>query len=82
MGSQERKALIDLPVKVILTELGTTFFIKNNKPLRKFKLADSVEEHGIFMDRFAPGSLQRMMLIDYVSKVRSRTANSSPSARR
>lgn len=69
MGSQERKALIDLPVKVILTELGTTFFIKNNKPLRKFKLADSVEEHGILMDRFAPGSLQRMMLIDYVSKV-------------
>lgn len=69
MGSQERKALIDLPVKVILTELGTTFFIKNNKPLRKFKLADNVEEHGILMDRFAPGSLQRMMLIDYVSKV-------------
>lgn len=69
MGSQERKALIDLPVKVILTEIGTTFFIKNNKPLRKFKLADNVEEHGILMDRFAPGSLQRMMLIDYVSKV-------------
>ncbi|MBN1518753.1 MAG: hypothetical protein JW923_01525 [Spirochaetales bacterium] len=69
MGSQERKAIIELPVKVILTEVGTTFFINNKKNLRKFKLADNVEEYGILMDRFTPGSLQRMMLIDYVSKV-------------
>ncbi|TFG83722.1 MAG: hypothetical protein E4H20_04875 [Spirochaetales bacterium] len=69
MGSQERKTIIELPVKVILTEVGTTFFIKNKKNLRKFKLADNVEEYGIFMDRFTPASLQRMMLIDYVSKI-------------
>ncbi len=69
MGSQERKAVIELPVKVVLTDLGTTYFIKNNKKLRKFKLADNVEEYGILLDRFTPASLQRMMLIDYVSKV-------------
>jgi hypothetical protein len=69
MGSQERKAIIELPVKVILTEVGTTFFIKNRKNLQKFKLADSQEEYGILMDKFTPSSLQRMMLIDYVSKI-------------
>ncbi len=69
MGSQERKAIIELPVKVILTDVGTTFFIKNRKNLRKFKLADNVEEYGILLDRFTPSSLQRMILIDYVSKV-------------
>lgn len=69
MSSQERKAIIELPVKVVLTDIGTTFFIKNNKKLRKFKLADNVEEYGILLDHFTPISLQRMMLADYVSKV-------------
>lgn len=69
MGSQERKAIISLPVKIVLTDQGTTYFIKNNKRLRKFKLADNVEEYGILLDSFTPASLQRMMLIDYVSKV-------------
>lgn len=69
MGSQERKAIIELPVKVVLTDIGTTYFIKNNKKLRKFKLADNVEEYGILLDHFTPSSLQRMMLIDYVAKV-------------
>lgn len=69
MASQERKANIELPVKVILTDVGTTFFIKNKRNLRKFKLADNVEEYGILLDRFTPASLQRMILIDYVSKV-------------
>ncbi|MBU0934864.1 MAG: hypothetical protein KKI09_00070 [Spirochaetes bacterium] len=69
MGSQERRAIIELPVKVILTEIGTTFFINNRKNLKKFKLADNVEEYGILLDKFTPSSLQRMMLIDYVSKI-------------
>jgi len=69
MGSQERKAIIELSVKVILTDAGTNFFIKNNKKLRKFRLADNVEEYGILLDRFTPVSLQRMMLADYISKV-------------
>lgn len=56
-------------MKVILTQEGTTFFINNRKNLKKFKLADNVEEYGIFLDTFTPGSLQRMILIDYVSKI-------------
>jgi len=69
MASQERKSIIELPVKIVLTEAGTTFFIKNKRNLKKFKLADNIEEYGIILDKFAPVSLQRMMLIDYVSKV-------------
>jgi hypothetical protein len=66
---QERKSVIDLPVKLVLTEEGTTFFIRKGKNLKKFKLADNVEEYGIILDTFTPASLQRMMLVDYVSKV-------------
>ncbi|HUW41558.1 MAG TPA: hypothetical protein VMV90_11155 [Rectinemataceae bacterium] len=69
MRMQERKSCIDLPVKLVLTEEGTTFFIRNGKNLKKFKLADNVEEYGIILDNFTPASLQRMMLVDYISKV-------------
>jgi len=66
---QERKTVLELPVKLVLTEEGTTFFIRKGKKLRKFKLADSVEEYGIILDSFSPLSLQRMMLLDYISKI-------------
>jgi hypothetical protein len=66
---QERKSIIDLPVKLVLTEEGTSFFIRKGKNLKKFKLADNVEEYGIILDTFSPASLQRMMLVDYISKV-------------
>ena len=66
---QERKSVIDLPVKLVLTEEGTSFFIRKGKNLKKFKLADNVEEYGIVLDTFTPASLQRMMRVDYISKV-------------
>jgi hypothetical protein len=66
---QERKSVIDLPVKLVLTEEGTSFFIRKGKNLKKFKLAGNVEEYGIILDTFSPTSLQRMMLVDYISKV-------------
>lgn len=69
MAQQERKNVLELPLKLILTEEGTTFFIKNKKRINKFKLADSVEEYGVFLDKFLPPSVQRMILIDYVSRL-------------
>jgi hypothetical protein len=68
MGA-ERKSIIDLPVKLVLTDEGTTFFIRNNKKINKFKLADNKEEYGLFLDKFSPASIQRMLLIDYIAKV-------------
>lgn len=67
--SSERKSILDLPLKLILTEEGTTFFIRSKKKINKFKLADNVEEYGIFLDKFSPSSIQRMILIDYLSKI-------------
>ncbi|MEI6386909.1 MAG: hypothetical protein WCQ50_09745 [Spirochaetota bacterium] len=64
-----RKMVLDLPLKVVLTEEGTTFFIRKGKSLKRFKLADSREESGLILDTFSPISLQRMILIDYVSKI-------------
>ncbi len=69
MAAGERKTLLNLPLKIILTQEGSTFFIRQNKKLLKFKLADNVEEYGISLDQFTPASVQRLLLIDYISKI-------------
>lgn len=69
MASPERKTVLDLPLKVVLTEEGTTVFIRQNKKLNRFRLADNVDEYGLLLDKFVPASVQRLLLIDYISKV-------------
>ena len=69
MSSGERKSVMNLPLKIILTQEGSSFFIRQNKKLLRFKLADNVEEYGISIDQFKPSSIQRLLLIDYISKI-------------
>jgi hypothetical protein len=64
-----RKPTFELPVKIIFTEDGVNFFIKNNKQLSRFRLADEQEAYGIALENFSYASLQRMININYVSKV-------------
>jgi len=69
MAAGEKKTILTLPLKIILTQEGSTFFIKQKKKLLKFKLADNVEEYGISLDDFTPATIQRLLLIDYISKI-------------
>jgi len=69
MAAGEKKKILSLPLKIILTEEGSNFFIRQNKKLLKFKLADNVEEYGISLDQFTPATVQRLLLIDYISKI-------------
>ncbi|HHU37461.1 MAG TPA: hypothetical protein GXZ47_09590 [Treponema sp.] len=69
MAAGEKKSVLKLPLKIVLTQGGSTFFIKQNKKLLKFKLADNVEEYGIFLEEFTPATIQRLLLIDYISKI-------------
>ena len=64
-----KKFLIELPLKVALTEDGASNFISHNKKLMRFKLADNVEEYGIALNTFSPQSIQNMILLDYISKI-------------
>ncbi len=69
MAAGEKKCILNLPLKIILTQEGSTFFIRQNKKLLKFKLADNVEEYGISLEEFTPATIQRLLLIDYISKI-------------
>jgi len=67
MADEKRKKILELPMKIIFNEEGINFFLKSNKKLSKFKLADEAEHYGIFFDTFSPASVQKMMLINYIS---------------
>lgn len=64
-----KKSLLNLPLKVVLTEEGVSHFISHNQKLIRFRLADNVDESGIALTSFSPISLQRMILVDYISKI-------------
>ncbi|MBQ0051004.1 MAG: hypothetical protein KBT11_02945 [Treponema sp.] len=65
----EKKFSLNLPLKVILTEEGTSHFISNKKKLLRIRLADNLEEYGISLNPFSPQSIQNMIMIDYISKI-------------
>ena len=47
-----KKFMLDLPLKIILTEDGTSNFISHKKKLLRIKMADNVEEYGISLNKF------------------------------
>lgn len=69
MGANDKKFLLELPLKVVLTEEGASNFISHNKKLLRFRLADNIEEYGISINKFSPQSIQSMILLDYISKI-------------
>lgn len=69
MGSSGKRNVLELPLKVILTEDGASSFIRNKKKLNRFRLADNIDEYGISLNKFSPQSIQTMLLLDYISKI-------------
>lgn len=69
MCAEKKKFILDLPLKIILTEEGTSHFLSHKKQLLNLKLADNRSAHGVSMTSFSPGSLQDMILLDYISKM-------------
>lgn len=69
MATVEKKRILNLPIKLVLTQEGSTFFIKQNKKLLRFTLAGNVEEYGISLDSFVPDNIQRLILANYISKI-------------
>ncbi len=69
MSASGKKMMIELPLKVILTEDGASKFISHKKKLVRFRLADNIDGSGISMRQFSPQSIQTMLMLDYISKI-------------
>lgn len=64
-----KKKLLELPLKIVLTQEGSSFFIRKGTKLIRFKLAGNVEEYGIYLDKFQPSTIQRLLLAGFISKL-------------
>ncbi len=69
MATQTKRPHINVPIKMIFTDAGVSYFISHNKKLNKYKLSDNNEEYGIQLVDFSPSTVQRMMLLGYLSKI-------------
>ncbi len=69
MALPPKKKVLELPVKLILTQEGSTFFIKKNKKLLRFTMAGDFEEYGISFDSFTAPTIQRLIFAEYISKI-------------
>lgn len=65
----KNEQLIDLPVKLLLSEAGVDFFIKNNKPMNRFTMADKTTKYGISMAKFTSRTIKHMISIGYLSRI-------------
>jgi hypothetical protein len=63
------KDFFELPLKFVFTEEGSSVFMRQNKKLSRLKMGDYTEEYGVTLEKVAPASIQRMLLVDYVSKI-------------
>lgn len=69
MCAVKKNPLLNLPVKLILTTNGVSYFISHGKKLLRIKLANNQEQYGIALVNFTPQSIQRMILLDYISNI-------------
>ena len=69
MAETGKEQILDLPVKIVFTENGVDWFIKHKKNLKRFQLADNSVEYGIMLENYKASLLQRMIHLNYISKI-------------
>jgi hypothetical protein len=77
MPVKEKKKVFAFPVKYILTETGSSFFFMQKMRPSRVKMEDNTEEYGLTVESVTPSSLQRLLLLDYVSKIEYSGLNTS-----
>lgn len=60
---------IELPVKLLFSDSGVDFFIKNKKPMNKFKMPDNSTQYGIALNQYSDSTVKHMIAIGYLSRI-------------
>ncbi|MDR0447256.1 MAG: hypothetical protein LBH07_01155 [Treponema sp.] len=69
MAENKQKQFIALPLKFVFTDMGASTLINQNVRINRLKMGDQTDNYGVFMDKITPDFLQRMILMDYISKI-------------
>jgi septum formation topological specificity factor MinE len=69
MPQSQQTRLIDIPIRVVFTDEGVTYFMQRNRQLQRFRLSDTRDEFGIKLTDFSAGTVQKLLLKGYISKI-------------
>jgi len=69
MSTKKRNPKLDLSIKLIFTQKGINFFIRSNKKLNKFVMADDTIQYGVSFSEVTPPAVQHMMLLGYIERI-------------
>lgn len=61
--------MIELPVKLLFSDQGVDFFIKNKKPMNKFTMPDNSTQYGIALNQYNDKTVKHMIAIGYLSRI-------------
>ncbi len=64
-----KRTTIPLTIRLLLTEAGIDYFVRNKKPFSRFILADDAEEQGVTLSGVPAPTLQKIVLRGYVHKI-------------
>ncbi|MDR2471092.1 MAG: hypothetical protein LBD09_03155 [Treponema sp.] len=69
MAQDGGKSFIELPLKFVFTEEGSSSLMNQNVRINRLKMGDQTEDYGVFVDKISPVFLQRMITAGYISKI-------------
>jgi hypothetical protein len=65
----KQRANIPQSIRLLLTDEGIEYFVRNKKPFSKFVLSDDAEEQGVTLSGVPAPTLQKLVLLGYVHKI-------------
>jgi len=68
MPATEQKQ-IQLPVKLVFTETGSTAMLRQNLKLSRIKMGDNTDDYGIVLEKIAAPFVQGLITAEYVQKI-------------
>lgn len=69
MLSTAERGVLSIPVRLLFTEEGVTYFIRNGRRLARFTTSDDREEYGIRLADFSPGTVQKLIRLGFVRSI-------------
>ncbi|MDR1306655.1 MAG: hypothetical protein LBK74_03675 [Treponema sp.] len=69
MSAAGKKQFIELPLKFVFTEAGSSDLLKQKVKINRLKMGDQTEGYGISMEKVSPAFLQHMVTAEYLSKI-------------
>jgi hypothetical protein len=53
----------------VFTEAGSSALIRQNVKINRLRMGDQTENYGVFLEKITPDFLERMIMMDYISKI-------------